>query len=625
MLQRLPNLGIFLILLLLVSAFVPGVADANNAPTANGTISAQTVEAGGNYITVNISSFFTDSDGDTLTYSVPNANVPSSNPNAYVSFSDTTLVENPPPAGETHLYATGIKETSSALSITVTATDPGGLTATQTFSLTVTPDTSVSGVTLSGTTNGFTMSWTAPSPTGYTLHATDCYDVEYRKRTESSWTDASHSGTTASHSVSGLTAGTYYQVRVRALYTSTSPKQTGNWGDYYGVNIPSTADATPGLSSAELSQLSALLTYDTLVINELHNGADDTTDWLELRNVSGTDIALDTWQLTIRTGDGTAVVPFPAGTVIPAGEVLLLTNTEMATADTAIASVVAETFVLPQADFALTLRSPTAFGDVAGNYFQSEGERPETAPAFTVNTVWARTQPIVFGYRADAWTESIDATGTPGYQPSAVSADLNTDGVVNILDLVLVASQFGTTGITAADLNGDGTVNMDDLVLAANAWGDVAAAPSAGQSSAAWVNTWLQLAQQHASEAVPTSLPDGFSYAHGIQVLEQLARALTPDTTALLANYPNPFNPETWIPYQLSKAADVSVTIYAADGHVVRTLALGHQKAGMYKNRSQAAYWDGKNELGETVASGLYFYTLTAGDFTATRRMLILK
>ena len=68
-----------------------------------------------------------------------------------------------------------------------------------------------------------------------------------------------------------------------------------------------------------------------------------------------------------------------------------------------------------------------------------------------------------------------------------------------------------------------------------------------------------------------------------------------------------------------------TVNIYASDGNVVRTLTLGHQAAGMYQNRSRAAYWDGKNELGESVASGLYFYTLTAGDFTATRRMLILK
>ena len=103
------------------------------------------------------------------------------------------------------------------------------------------------------------------------------------------------------------------------------------------------------------------------------------------------------------------------------------------------------------------------------------------------------------------------------------------------------------------------------------------------------------------------------------------APSAVPMTTVLLSNYPNPFNPETWIPYQLAKDAEVTVTIYASNGHVVRRLALGHQVAGMYQSRSRAAYWDGKNAFGESVASGLYFYTLTAGDFTATRKMLIRK
>ena len=95
--------------------------------------------------------------------------------------------------------------------------------------------------------------------------------------------------------------------------------------------------------------------------------------------------------------------------------------------------------------------------------------------------------------------------------------------------------------------------------------------------------------------------------------------------TVLLPNYPNPFNPETWIPYQLSKPAEVTVTIYATSGAVVRTLVLGHQAVGRYEDRSRAAYWDGRNALGERVASGVYFYTLTAGEFHATRKMLILK
>ena len=94
---------------------------------------------------------------------------------------------------------------------------------------------------------------------------------------------------------------------------------------------------------------------------------------------------------------------------------------------------------------------------------------------------------------------------------------------------------------------------------------------------------------------------------------------------ALLANFPNPFNPETWIPYQLTKPANVTLTIYAIDGQVVRVLALGHQPAGMYQSRSRAAYWDGRNAFGEPVASGVYFYTLATGNFAATRKMLIRK
>ena len=95
--------------------------------------------------------------------------------------------------------------------------------------------------------------------------------------------------------------------------------------------------------------------------------------------------------------------------------------------------------------------------------------------------------------------------------------------------------------------------------------------------------------------------------------------------TVLLSNYPNPFNPETWIPYRLAESADVMLSIYSADGKLVRSLALGHQAAGIYENKSRAAYWDGRNTMGEHVASGLYFYTLTAGDFAATKKMLIMK
>ena len=98
-----------------------------------------------------------------------------------------------------------------------------------------------------------------------------------------------------------------------------------------------------------------------------------------------------------------------------------------------------------------------------------------------------------------------------------------------------------------------------------------------------------------------------------------------PTETALLPNYPNPFNPETWIPYRLAEDAFVTLTIYDGKGQVVRTLEVGHQIASTYADRSKAIYWDGRNEVGESVASDIYFYHLSAGDFSATRRMVILK
>jgi hypothetical protein len=98
-----------------------------------------------------------------------------------------------------------------------------------------------------------------------------------------------------------------------------------------------------------------------------------------------------------------------------------------------------------------------------------------------------------------------------------------------------------------------------------------------------------------------------------------------PELTRLLQNYPNPFNPETWIPFELSQDAEVSIKIYDVTGHLVRILPVGFQPAGIYSSRTKAAYWDGKTETGETVASGIYFYNITIGDYSQTRRMVILK
>ena len=207
--------------------------------------------------------------------------------------------------------------------------------------------------------------------------------------------------------------------------------------------------------------------------------------------------------------------------------------------------------------------------------------------------------------------------------PESIAEDVNKDNVVNIQDLVAVAAALGQTGENAADVNDDEVVNIQDLVAVAAALGQAAAAPSAirlqatAHLTSAEVHHWIIQAQQLDIKNRNTQ--------RGIRFLQSLLAVLTPKEMALLQNYPNPFNPETWIPYRLATPAEVSIAIYSAEGKLVRTLALGHQPVGIYESRSRAAFWDSRNALGEPVASGVYFYTLTASDFTATRKMLIAK
>ncbi len=208
------------------------------------------------------------------------------------------------------------------------------------------------------------------------------------------------------------------------------------------------------------------------------------------------------------------------------------------------------------------------------------------------------------------------------------TGDVNRDGRVSILDLVLAAQQLGkrVPAGSAVDVNGDGVVSILDLILVSQGIAGSSAAPpnppaplsgGEGRVDAATIEAWIAQARLENDGSI--------TFKQGIENLENLLASLIPEETALLANYPNPFNPETWIPYQLAEAAEVTLTIYDMDGQLIRRLAVGHQAAGMYRSRSRAAYWDGRNQLGESVASGLYFYTLRAGEFSATRRMLILK
>ena len=248
------------------------------------------------------------------------------------------------------------------------------------------------------------------------------------------------------------------------------------------------------------------------------------------------------------------------------------------------------------------------------------------------------------GIQAASWISAADANLTPdlltyygdsgdistvgvGIVINDISSqyteyDINQDGVVDIRDLVIVAARIGQSGPNPADVNGDGLVNIQDLILVAGAIGQTSAAPSLQPASVAMltvadIQEWLTAAQG-------LDLAD-VKLQSGIRFLEQLLEVLIPQQTELLPNFPNPFNPETWIPYRLAEDAFVILTIYDQRGVVIRRLNVGHKTAAVYETRSSAIYWDGKNEVGDNVASGIYFYTLTAGNYTATRKMLILK
>ena len=225
---------------------------------------------------------------------------------------------------------------------------------------------------------------------------------------------------------------------------------------------------------------------------------------------------------------------------------------------------------------------------------------------------------------ASATEESIPAGPLEVYftvEGRLLTGDVNRDGVVNILDLLRVARQLGQRvgAGSPVDVNGDGIVNIFDLTLVAQGIGGAAApAVATGRADAVTVETWIALARLEDDGSI--------AFRQGIANLQNLlASLIVPQETALLANYPNPFNPETWIPYQLATPAEVTLTIYDMNGEVVRRLEIGHQVAGIYQSRSRALYWDGRNGHGESVASGLYFYTLRAGDYTGTRKMLIRK
>jgi hypothetical protein len=211
-----------------------------------------------------------------------------------------------------------------------------------------------------------------------------------------------------------------------------------------------------------------------------------------------------------------------------------------------------------------------------------------------------------------------------------------------------IADEFRITNILC-DYNHDGKVDGDDLKIFVQAWQEQDLTREVGpvavggtppdlmplpdgvidyEDLKVFGRMWLWSAKEDLSAPIEGTTGDDLAQLNTLMTalpdLETLAnRIILPGVNTVLQNYPNPFNPETWIPFQLAEDANVCIRIHSGTGQIIRIIDLGYRHAGFYTSKRNAAYWDGNNEAGEKVASGIYFYTIQAGDFTATKKMVV--
>ena len=206
-----------------------------------------------------------------------------------------------------------------------------------------------------------------------------------------------------------------------------------------------------------------------------------------------------------------------------------------------------------------------------------------------------------------------------------LASDANGDNQVDILDLVLVAGSFGLLGENLSqDVNQDGRIDILDLVMIAIEFGQTAAAPKLLSGELNFTTQQKQSIQSAIGALEHISIRSK-KEEMALNVLKIILPEKLQTETQLLPNYPNPFNPETWIPFELAEGSKVSIRIFDASGQVVRQISLGYLDAGSYVSRRRAIYWNGRSDLGEYTSSGVYYYWISAGRFSAMRKMVILK
>jgi photosystem II stability/assembly factor-like uncharacterized protein len=208
------------------------------------------------------------------------------------------------------------------------------------------------------------------------------------------------------------------------------------------------------------------------------------------------------------------------------------------------------------------------------------------------------------------------------------SWDVNRDGSIDTADIITIGKSFGqkVTGKNEADVNGDGVVDILDLIIVCQHFSSSQASTAPSMELRTLNDDQLNVIK-HLYKYV-SDFPSNESDI--VMTKELLGRLIAQNipkiaNSQLMQNYPNPFNPETWIPYKLSNSGTVTISIYSTTGQLVRKIDLGYKEIGDYSARDKAVYWDGKNDVGEEVTSGIYFYSIKSGDFTAVKKMIISR
>ena len=533
--------------------------------------------------------------------------------------------------------------------------------ATQTLTITVTdvneppakPDAPTVTTPTAIPTN-LNVTWTAPTNTGPAITA---YNLQYRKNGETSWTQAAYTGTDTRTTLTGLTVGTTYQVQVRAK----NAEGEGPWSN--SSSAATATDAPPTFTSPATFSVAENTTAVGSVIATDANSGDSVTGYTITGGADSAKFAItNAGVLTfIAAPDydtpGDLVSTTPANAVRNNEYIVVITATSgsgerQATATQTLTITVTDVDEAPAQPAAPTVTAAAATptqlsvswtapsnGGPAITDYDVRYRADVTAPngeftdahynGTTTSTTLTDLKPSTsyqVQVRADNG-EGISPWSDAGTAKTAAQPeDVDNDGDVDINDLLAVISNFGSTSPGRNDVDKDNDVDADDIRQVFNELltAERAAAGAPAQAARRITHT-AEALHHYVQQTKQNGMLDGHLH-RGLRVLEELIEPfLMPDETALLRNYPNPFNPETWIPYQLAKSSNVTFSIYSVNGTLVRTLSLGYQAAGVYRSRSRAAYWDGRNAHGESVASGIYFYTLTAGDFIATGKMLIRK